>query len=276
MNQAAPTITYLLCATPRSGSTFLATDMAQTGVAGNPGEFLLPYERKRLEQEWGVSGLRAYVARLVRETMSTNGVFGFKVMPSQLSSVLTEYRSTTGGQPVADKNALNALFPNLHMIHVTRRDKVRQAVSVVKALQSNVWHVEKNGHTVGIPNAGSGRALQFSFWQIHQAVRDLRRQDRFWLHYFRENGMVPFTVVYEDLVADQRRIFAAVLRDFLGIADYGDHLLPRSKTKKMADALSEQWVARYHRIVQQYFLGGVLLKLLDRLAATKDRHRRSP
>src|SRR4051795_11891381 len=34
-----PTLVYLVCATPRSGSTLLCESLAATGVAGHPDEF---------------------------------------------------------------------------------------------------------------------------------------------------------------------------------------------------------------------------------------------
>ena len=35
----SPTSSYLICTTPRSGSTFLSEALASTGVAGRPEEY---------------------------------------------------------------------------------------------------------------------------------------------------------------------------------------------------------------------------------------------
>jgi len=250
-----PRICYLVCATPRSGSTFLSNALALTKLAGNPAEFFLPFERARLEKEWGVSGFSDYTARLVRETMTPNGVFGFKVMLPELEAILDEC-GVAGGN---GQEALNVLLPNLHYVHVMRRDKVRQAVSVIKARQSNVWHVEKGGRPVGISGVKGSGKLRFSFREIYHTVDTLETQDRLWQRHFRDNGITPYAVVYEDFVEHYGAALCGLLRDFLGIKEYENHLLPESKTVKLSDAVSERWVVRYRRMVRFLFLNGAVL-----------------
>ncbi|MGI9058103.1 MAG: Stf0 family sulfotransferase [Ktedonobacteraceae bacterium] len=66
-----PTCSYLVCATPRSGSTLLCEALANTGIAGNPKEYFealrttgqprRPKEYfstltiRRLQNYWGIS-----------------------------------------------------------------------------------------------------------------------------------------------------------------------------------------------------------------------------
>jgi len=47
----APTTSYLICASQRSGSTLLATALASTGVAGRPEEYFLAIDEQKTP-EW--------------------------------------------------------------------------------------------------------------------------------------------------------------------------------------------------------------------------------
>src|SRR5688572_15912695 len=75
--------TYLILATPRSGSTLLGHGLQATGLAGDPKEFFghkMPFWMER----WQTPALPAYVARLSRARATPNGVFGAKLLYRQL------------------------------------------------------------------------------------------------------------------------------------------------------------------------------------------------
>src|SRR4051794_31435893 len=74
---------YLMLATPRSGSTLLGQGLQASGLAGDPKEFFghkMPFWMKR----WGTPTLGSYVAHLVPERSTPNGVFGAKLLYQQL------------------------------------------------------------------------------------------------------------------------------------------------------------------------------------------------
>ena len=63
---------YLICATPRSGSFLLCEAMRNTGVAGSPDEYFYADEESRWAAEWG---LRAYTyVEYVRAALAYAGV----------------------------------------------------------------------------------------------------------------------------------------------------------------------------------------------------------
>jgi LPS sulfotransferase NodH len=71
-------LSYLLCATPRTGSNILCEALRATRVVGGPDDYFWSppvwYER------WQVSSFPAYLARLLEEGTGPNGVFGCKMM----------------------------------------------------------------------------------------------------------------------------------------------------------------------------------------------------
>jgi LPS sulfotransferase NodH len=70
--------------------------------------------------------------------------------------------------------------------------------------------------------------------------------EEYWNEYFMESGIVPFTVVYEDLARSYEQTTFAVL-NYLGIDTPDGLALPEPRLKKQADVLSEEWVRRYAR-----------------------------
>lgn len=232
---------YLVCATPRSGSTLLCEALRNTSVAGRPDEYFAPENVVRLSQMWGVSS--GYFERVLEHGTTPNGVFGTKMMISQLDHFAGEVqKSRRNVDPdIPIQELLISVFPNLHYIWITRRDKVRQAVSLEKMLQSGVIYKEM-GKPV-IPQ----KQLTFNFDRIDLLYYRSVAQDVAWQEYFTKWGVTPFQVVYEDFVDNYEQTVKDIF-DYLKIPIPGRLGTGRRKLEKMADSLSEEWVRRYREI----------------------------
>jgi trehalose 2-sulfotransferase len=57
----APTTSYLVCGTPRSGTSLLCGLLAGTGVAGHPEEYFWRDDVPFWSRRWGVSGFAEYL-----------------------------------------------------------------------------------------------------------------------------------------------------------------------------------------------------------------------
>jgi LPS sulfotransferase NodH len=264
-----PTRAYLICSTPRSGSTFLCELLKSTGVAGRPEEYfearastgLPPRPRDYLDglsrteagirddqrpphapahsDLRGLDDYRQHLARTLRLGTTGNGVFGAKLMWRQLSELraLAETVPAHAGREPPD--LLDRMLHRPAYVWVTRRDKVRQAISLWRALQTRIWRLEDGG-----PN-GRTEGLRYSFEGIDHLVRALQADDEGWSSYFEEYGLAPLTVRYElDLergaVAATRRVL-----DYIGVAR-PDDWQPQS-TIRQSDALNQEWLAAYDR-----------------------------
>jgi hypothetical protein len=80
-------------------------------------------------------------------------------------------------------------------------------------------------------------------WALHKIVDDEER----WSNFFSESGVEPFVVVYEDFVQHYERTASLVL-DYLGISLPEGFTFPPPRVHKQADAMSEEWVARYLKV----------------------------
>ena len=164
----APQRSYLVCATPRSGSTLLCETLEQTGVAGRPREYFEALKetgvpRRPREYFWGLRSpevlrLLPHDAQLDRDServatwnrddyarhldasieqgTTANGVFGAKMMWGYFDDFLELTRGIPRFGGMGDGSLLNAAFPELQYVFVSRSDKVRQAVSLWRALQT--------------------------------------------------------------------------------------------------------------------------------------------
>jgi LPS sulfotransferase NodH len=221
---------YLVLATPRSGSTLLGQGLKASGLAGDPKEFFghkTPYWMER----WRTPSLPAYVARLSQERATPNGVFGAKLLYRQLLHLedLARHEPELTELPLPE--ILYRLFPNVHLVWVTRQDKVRQAISWFKARQTGVW-----GQDQGRSSPKLGRAwrlgdeplqpgeLAFDYDGIAALVRQAEAEDAAIGQFFATSGIEPFRVIYEEFT------------------------LPNPRTVKLADDRTDEWVARFREL----------------------------
>ncbi len=132
-------------------------------------------------------------------------------------------------------------FPGLRYIQITREDKVRQAVSLWKAVQTQAWKQSRRRHAPSL-------AAQpvFSFRAINYLVRLLTAHDAAWDAYFLGLGRPPLKLTYEELAADQGPVVRRVL-EHLGIPAPDPLPLSPPRLSVQADERSEEWVRRVYQ-----------------------------
>ena len=244
---------YLILATPRSGSTLLGQGLQASGLAGDPKEFF-GHKMSFWMERWGASSLPVYAARLTRERATPNGVFGAKLLYRQLLHLqsLARQEPELADLPLAE--ILDRLFPDLHLVRVTREDKVRQAVSWFKARQTGIW-----GQDQGKSAPKLGRAwrlgdeplqpgeLAFDYEGIATLVRRAEAEDAAIGQFLATSEIEPFRVVYEEFSPRYEETILALLR-WLGVTPPPDLTLPDPRSVKLADDRTDLWVARFREL----------------------------
>ena len=277
-----PHQSYLICATPRSGSTFLCEVLTNTGIAGNPKEYFealkdtgLPRRPKeyftdldnveiseilgnysRLDDEsvqplfWDGSSYPVYLAQVLEEGTTPNGVFGAKMMWGYFDDFIQNLRLVPSYRDLIVPDLMATIFPNLQYIQVTRLDKVRQAVSLWKAIQTWTWKMEEDPSLSRSHDQSSLHTLTFHFEAIDYLVRRIIAHEAQWQEYFEQSNIQPFTVVYEHLTAAYEQTLFKILH-YLQIPIPENLVLPKPRMKKQADTLNEAWVQQYHQIKRE-------------------------
>jgi trehalose 2-sulfotransferase len=169
---------------------------------------------------------------------STNGVFAAKLHWSHLQWLLRTLRLLPG-TPAADLDAtvVASWFPGPCYVHLTRRDRARQAISMWRALATDVWWMHEGDPAPADP---SSIDLQEVRW-----LEDLiDEHEASWDLYFNRHSIVPLEIAYEDLAADRdaavRRIAA-----FIGVDLPADFVLAPSRLQRQAGPETEIWLAAY-------------------------------
>jgi len=233
---------YLICATPRTGSTLLCGLLRSTRVAGRPESyFRLPDEsswadRWRLARDLGGGcDYRDYVAAAVAEGSTDNGVFGARVMWGTLEEMVAKLSVMHPDRAGADLELLTAAFGGTRFVHLWRDDTVAQAVSWVRAEQMHYWQQGDTAYPGGSP--------YFDPEQIRSMVQTIAEHNAAWRDWFTRIGVRPYQVRYEALAADMAGVTGGIV-NFLGLK------LPRGRRivpghRRQADGINEEWVARY-------------------------------
>jgi LPS sulfotransferase NodH len=263
-----PMLSYLVCATPRSGSTLLCHALDETGVAGHPKEYFEALSRSGLPRRpheyfdphrhaniverlafrempdgqaepnplWHPDTYDQYLDWALEQGTTPNGVFGSKLMWGYLGDFAQLLRGIDGmaGRPLPE--LLARAFPGLRYIQITRENKIRQAVSLWKAVQTQSWKREPGEQQRAVE-------LVFSFRAINYLVRLLTAHDASWDAYFLGLGYEPLKVTYEELAESTDEVVRRVL-DHLGIPAPADLIVQAPGLSVQADEVSELWVRR--------------------------------
>lgn len=243
-----PTLSYTIWFSQRTGSTLLSKALEQTGFAGKPNEWLNINPGESLLGHYNVKSHAELQQQLWTLGSTPNCVFGLKFsfhQPffSQLIETFTQFPGLPGHAPSAGEVWENA-FPHSRHIFMTRRNKVRLAVSWWKAIQTQEWH----RITGAIPQPAA-LADQYSFDAIHHLFCESSLREAGIQEFFTSAGIIPLTIVYEDFIQayDQtvRRVW-----EFLEL-DMPDGSMQPPYFEQLADDVSEEWVQRFRRDLQK-------------------------
>ena len=233
---------YLICATPRTGSTLLCGLLESSGVAGHPASY---FNRKTLTvyaDAWRIPRPRdaridaAFVRAALTAGGTPNGVFGGRVMAETLPELVGGLAADAAGPTVPDLDLLSAELGRLRFVHLRRRDVVAQAVSWARSLQTHFWHEDE----AVIPG---GQDPHYDEAQIGELVATIERDEAQWAGWFDAQGIAPHEVTYEELAEDPTRTAHGVL-DHLGLTmPPGRHLVVGHR--RLADQLNADWITRF-------------------------------
>ena len=238
------TSSFFVCATPRSGSSLLSEALEFTMIAGRPREYFEP----TYEADWfvrlGITSDAQYLEKFLAAGSTPNGVFGAKVHWHQFVHLTEKLRAIQGGV-TTDLELLRRTFPSVRYVFLTRRDKVLQAVSYVKALQTEVWH-SLNPAANG-PATGQAPAPSFDVDQIDRWVSRFTEDEMRWRRYFARAGIEPFEVVYEEFLKSYESTVLAIL-GYLEIPIPAQLVVTPPRLRKLGDELSDEWARRYRAL----------------------------
>jgi LPS sulfotransferase NodH len=259
-------ISYLVCATQRSGSTLLCELLRATDVAGVPDEYFerlrgtgLPRQPRQYFEDPPLQDIadrlpptvagrpehlgefEAWFRYVLQRATTTNGVFGAKMMWNYLDEFKVRMAELPGLEGLSFNEKLDAVFPRLKIIFIRRRDKVAQAVSLWRAIQTQQWRTESESDSEEVDGNGAPD-IGYDYRAIEHLLDELHRWDARWEDWFHATGREPIRVFYDEFTVSRAATIGRIL-DELGI----DPPEPEGKKplKRQADDLSQDWVVRF-------------------------------
>jgi len=239
---------YIICGTPRTGSTLLCDLLAKAGV-GNPDSY---YGRAFMDdwaREWALPGRETmtpatYAATYLDAAIPAGkggiGIFGLRLMRENvidLSASLDLIHPGLDSDAARFEQALGRIL----YIHLSRASKLAQAISYIKAQQTGLWHMAPDG--TEIERLGPPQAPRYDFARIRAEVEKLEAYDADWGAWFAAQSITPHRIGYEELSRDPDAALnglCAVLgipAPRLGSAAPG--------VAKLSDQTNEDWMRRY-------------------------------
>jgi trehalose 2-sulfotransferase len=218
---------YFVASSYRCGSQYLCWRLWQTGLLGAPSEVLAPTNELRIfMNRFKTSSPAEYIAKLVARRTSRNGVFGMKAHFHHFEAFLKDYPAL-----------LEVLAPMTY-IYISREDRIAQAVSMAKALQTGRWTSRMEG--------ASNAPLQYDREMIANCLEDIMQQDVNWRRWFESHNVTPFEVTYNQVATDAAGVVRGVV-ELLGVENDEPDEVSVPPVKKQGDETNQEWIERFER-----------------------------
>jgi LPS sulfotransferase NodH len=166
------------------------------------------------------SSFHRYLFAIASERTTSNGVFGVKMHWSQYKRHMLDlgFDVTVWGAPVS-------------WLRITREDEIRQAISFVRAAQSESWN----------SNMQAVREPTYDATAILAALARIEDENRDWSAYFAANKIQPLHITYEQLT----RNMDSTIRSVMAHIGVSIDSVPEPQTKKQSDSSSKEWALRF-------------------------------
>jgi LPS sulfotransferase NodH len=239
---------YIICGTPRSGSTMLCRLLENCGC-GRPESYFRRQSIRGIAEDLGVTRhgddepvdfSRRYLAAVIEEGRADTDIFGLRVMFETLPE-LSERLETLFPEFSDAPARFERAFGRPLYIHLSRGDKVAQAVSLYKALRTGLWHRAADGSEM--ERTAPHQDAEYDAEKIGATVAELSAHDDGWQEWFAAHGITPLRLRYEELSLDPRSGLRTVLAALGRDASLADHIAP--STARLFDEESARWVARF-------------------------------
>lgn len=240
---------YIICATPRTGSTLLCDLITSTRVAGEPDSFFMHDVDPIWAERWGLPPREekgtadhssAYLKAAIAAGRGQTGIFGLRLMRENLHDLMTMIDQVYPAIS-SDKERLQAAFGRVLYIHLSRQDKLSQAISMVKAEQSGLWHIAPDGSE--LERLAPPKEPEYDYVRIKAKLDELEGYDAKWVSWFSEQNIKPLRIIYETLSEKPDAAILAICEQ-LGVQQPSPGALV-SGVAKLADAISREWITRF-------------------------------
>jgi LPS sulfotransferase NodH len=234
---------YVIASSPRTGSTLLARLLWDTGLVGAPKEYLNPMQLRdwglRLGSpptSWALSLLRGHAVGLAGRPPLCPAPVG------HLRAVMKRRTGPAGHFGIKlhfhhyEQHCRGGMAPLLgaepKWIHITRQDRLAQAISWDRAMQSGQWAAHQRGPR--LPQRYNRRRIQI-------ALDRIEAQEAGWRSTLADRPVLHLE--YEGLIQEKLGTLRQCLA-WLGVEAQAV-ALPADGLRKQSDGVSAEWKQRF-------------------------------
>lgn len=172
---------YFIAITPRSGSSWLTELLYKTRVAGNPEEWFNLDNISGILRKYQCSNIEDYIKCIKADQSTRNCVFGCEASFYQLRLVL-------------EKISFDSLFNSPTCVYWTRKDFLKQGISLFKAVETGYFH--------SVQGSSQRQEIMYDPDKIKQWILHILYQESHWEVFFMNKKIRPIRLCYEELVSN--------------------------------------------------------------------------
>lgn len=240
---------YIICTSPRSGSTLLCRLLAATGQCGKPdshfhspsisdwaGYYKITPDNYESEQD-----LLTAIFQAARDRGTANtGMFGLRMQSPSFDFFMRKLSLLCPGCS-GDYERIEKAFGRTLIIHLTRTNKLDQAISFVKADQTGLWHKAPDGTELERTAAVKKPIYDANAIAFHLA--ELTNMDAAWTSWFAKEQIDPVRINYDDLSASPMDVTIKI-HEHMDLPLKITHSIGLP-VAKLADSTNKRWAKRF-------------------------------
>lgn len=215
-----PKLGYLICTTPRSGSTYLCDLLRTTGQLGNPHEYFSAWMMQRLGRPNRYGSIAEHLELVRTHGCTPNGIFAAKIFRYNMELLSPAAVMTAMGHPP--------------ILFLERMDLLGQAISFARSAVTRAFRADDV----------DAKTPTYDPIVIRGYLEMLIRDNAAWRLWFARQGIAPLHVVYEDLVADPQIVIDRITRQ-LGVTESVTIDPAALRLRVQRDELNAQWRERF-------------------------------
>jgi len=240
---------FIICTSPRSGSTLLCKLLSATEISGYPNSYFHNPSLSSWLKSFNLSNndftssreaLRAIFAAARNKGTGKTEIFGLRLQRGSFDFFMEQigvlYPDIHG-----DQNRVQAAFGQTLFIHLTRENKLNQAISCVKAQQTGLWHMAADG--TELERLSAPKKPFYNAAEIERHIIEFTEYDVAWNAWFSQQSLEPLRITYNELSDSPAEVLANIL-ERLGLdrkTAYG--ISP--PVAKLADGINRNWEKRF-------------------------------
>ena len=242
MHLKAPAPFYLVCANPRVGSTLFCEILKATASAGWITEPFDSDAESRLRREWqfDAPSRARFIQQAIIRSRTPNGVGGAKIMWVYLDAFLSDlvaFENLRGLASGVERFA--GAFGECRAVHLSRRNKVRAAISCWLASTTGEWFWYGRAPRRPAPEVPD-------LWTISRLHAEMHAAEIGWPLLLKAAHINSKTIFYEDWIDDPLANVLAIANKHLGAQLEPDIqikvALPERQADEATDRIEAQWI----------------------------------